>query len=265
MQFWYQRIKQKKYFLGMLIGLIIVIAHLVAVYLTTSSQLNGNEYLFTPYTQWIDFNTGPWTVGLLLGLPLLSALSLSQIVSDDLRNGFFWNILNKQSLLKYLTFEQGLSFIGGALTIVVPLLVDLGGLWCLLPKIKPDLIMNANRSYLPQLTYFYQWYYQHPLMLAFFYILLAGFTAGLFALLASTIALYTNNRFIPLGLGFVLTMILNVMNSAFPNLVFSPVLIIMGLSPVYLPRLTVVSAIYAGSLILLVIAHFIGGYRRASL
>lgn len=87
-QYWYARIKQLHYFWGMLIGVSLVLAHLATILPRLVAHLDGNQYLFTPYTQWISFNTNPWTIALFLSLPLLSTLSVAQIIGEDARSGF---------------------------------------------------------------------------------------------------------------------------------------------------------------------------------
>ena len=77
------------------------------------------------------------------------------------------------------------------------------------------------------------------------------------------IALYTNNKFVSLGSGFVITMIFNVLSSAIPKTVFSPVLISIGLSPVYLPDLWTVLITYCVMLCIFIILGFYGGRKRA--
>lgn len=72
--YWYLRIKQWHYFWGVLIGIALVFIHLLVTLPPLVHYLDGNQYLFTPYTQWISFNTNAWTIALFLGMPLLSAL-----------------------------------------------------------------------------------------------------------------------------------------------------------------------------------------------
>lgn len=138
-------------------------------------------------------------------------------------------------LKHYLLTNLGVSFIGGALTIVVPLLIDFIGVWCFLPHITPNPILNANMPLLPDTTYFASLYYTNPLALVGFYILLAGAVAGMFGLLSAVVSLFVDNRFIALGLGFTLTMMLNVLSNAMPHVAFSPVLLCIGCSPAYIP------------------------------
>lgn len=234
-QYWYARIKQLHYFGGMLIGVGLVLAHLVTTLPQLIAHLDGNQYLFTPYTQWISFNTDPWTIALFLSLPLLSTLSAAQIIGEDARSGFIAHIGQYRRLRHYLLANLGVSFIGGALTIVVPLIVDFIGMWCFLPNITPDPLLNANMPLLPDTTYFASLYYTHPLTLVVIYVLLAGAVAGLFGLLSAVVSLFVDNRFVALGFGFTLTMMLNVLTNAMPRVVFSPVLLCIGRSPAYIP------------------------------
>ncbi|MGA3322781.1 Hsp70 family protein, partial [Lactiplantibacillus pentosus] len=68
-----------------------------------------------------------WTIALFLGMPLLSALSTSQLIGEDVRTGFYQHILQHKKQSNYLIKSLLISFIGGALTIVIPLLIDFYG------------------------------------------------------------------------------------------------------------------------------------------
>lgn len=261
--YWYLRIKQWHYFWGVLIGIALVFIHLLVTLPPLVHYLDGNQYLFTPYTQWISFNTNAWTIALFLGMPLLSALSTSQLIGEDVRTGFYQHILQHKKQSNYLIKSLLISFIGGALTIVIPLLIDFYGMWFFLPSIDPDVILNSNLPLVPATSYFSQLYYTNPNLLVSFYIGLAGLSAGIYAIFSSMIALYTNNKFVSLGSGFVITMIFNVLSSAIPKTVFSPVLISIGLSPVYLPDLWTVLITYCVMLCIFIILGFYGGRKRA--
>lgn len=261
-QYWYARIKQLHYFLGLLIGVGLVLAHLAMTLPQLSAHLDGNQYLFTPYTQWISFNTDPWTIALFLSLPLLSTLSAAQIIGEDARSGFIAHIVQYRRLKHYLLTNLGVSFIGGALTIIVPLLIDFIGMWCFLPHIKPDQILNANMSLLPDTTYFASLYYTHPLALVGFYVLLAGAVAGMFGLLGAVVSLFVDNRFIGLGFGFTLTMMLNVLSNALPHMAFSPVLLCIGCSPAYIPTFSATIAGFVVAIGGLSMLGSIAGRRR---
>lgn len=264
MKYLITRIAQGRYFLGLIIGVGIVLAHLLYTIPDLLHHIDGNQYLFTPYTQWISFNTGPWTIGLFLSLPLLSALSTSQIVGEDIRSGFFFNILRTQSLNKYLFTTLAASFIGGAFTTMLPLLIDFFGVWSFLPSIIPNHILNANMPFTSDFTFFHQCYYNSPQLLVVFYVLLPGAISGLYALFSSILALYTDNLFITLGTGFTLTMILNVLATIAPSTIFSPVLISIGRSPLFLPNITTVLVAYCTALLFLIALGIYGGHRRAN-
>ncbi|WP_155828528.1 hypothetical protein [Schleiferilactobacillus shenzhenensis] len=245
--------------------MMIITAHLTSVILNRAPQIDGITYWFTPYTQWISFNTDSWTIGFFLAMPILSVLSTSQILGEDVQSGFLMHILKRESLKKYLTINLLGSFTGGAVTVVVPLALDFLGVWSFFPSITPDRILNANMPLLPDFTYFHGWYYTHPFWLVAFYVVLAGAIAGLYALFSAVLALFFDNRFVSLGTAFMVTMILNVFATIAPRSVFSPVLISIGLSPLYIPPLVDTVIGYVAVLVGLVVLGIGGGIRRASM
>lgn len=264
LRYWNIRINKNKNFWGLEIGLLIVLIHVGTVYLRVNPYLDGDQFVFTPYTQWLTFNTDPWTIGYYLGLPLLCGLSASQLVGQDLQSGFFEQTVPHFGIKRYLFQTQLISFFSGALTASIPLIIDFLTLWCLLPVIQPDRIMNTNLPLLPATSFFANLYYSAPLQLVVIYISLAALIGGAYALFSTMLAWYSTNLFVRMGTGFLLTMLLNVLSGVFPERIYSPVLLIMGNSPTFLLPFRKFMLAIALVFVLIMVGNYVGGYRHES-
>lgn len=263
MSFYLLRLKNYRYFIGLAIGISIVILHAVLTLQPLMHLIDGDQFWFTPYTEWISFNVNGWTILFYLSIPLLSSLSAAQLMIDDLQSGFLWQIINRMNYIKYIGTIQIISFLSGAITILIPLALDYFIFWCFTPNLKANFVLNANHPLLGQTTFFANYYYTQPFKLVIFYLLFSAVLGGLYALFSSTLASCINNRFVSLATGFVLTMILNVLSAAFPHISLpSPVLIAIGSSPVYLPGIVPTIFVIATVLLLLIVIHTVGVNKR---
>ncbi len=251
-RYWRVRLSGYQYLMGLAVGCVIALGHLVSTIPGLLSMIDGNEYLFTPYTQWLAARTDAWTVAFYFCLPLICALGAGQTVGEDVRSGFLWQIVPMLSRRKYVTQSIVSSFIGGAITAMVPLVLDFAVLSCFLPNITPDAVMNAELGMTSAFTFLTPVFFSHPLLWVGFYVGFVGVIGGEYAMLASTVALFRKDRFSPLGMGFMGTMVLSVMNATLIPVAISPVLFSMGVSPVYLPPLMVIVGVLVVCLVVLV-------------
>lgn len=254
-------ISKLKYFAGLWIGLVFILIHLFTSYSDLNGQVTGNQYFFTPFTEWIGFNTNAWTILYYAALPLLCALTFNLMSSDDLKSGFLWHVITKTGLQRYLSKQYCVTVIGGFITAALPLLLDFLGLAVFLPIIKPDVILNSNLFVSPSTTYFSQLFYQHPFQLMLIYCLLAGLLGSCYAVLALTVAIWTNKQFPAIATGFILTLCCNVLAASFPKMFFSPILIVIGVSPIIIPSFYWLVGLLLTTLIVTFIRHYLGGQR----
>lgn len=264
MSFWLQRLKSHRYLSGTVIGCVIVIVHLVTVALIALPQLNGYENFFTPYTQWLSFQTTGISITYFLGMPILVSLSGAQIVNEDLNSGFFWQAIRVGKPWYYSFFTQLIAIISGAMTVMIPLILDWLILWFLLPSIQPNVFLNYGNSILPNLSFFYDMFYTHPFGLVVIYTLIAGIVGGGFALLTSTLAVYINNKFTTLSLGFIISMLLSIVSAIFGSnkYIQSPVFLAMEFSQKQVPPVIFAVVVTLIIFIILSVAHYLGVKKR---
>lgn len=257
--FWVERLKNYRYLLGLMIGCIIVIAHLLSILPVILPQLNGYENFFTPYTKWLSFDTSGVSFVYFMSIPLLCSLSGAQIVNEDIQSGFFWNGIRTAGVGRYAFYTQLVAIISGAVTVVVPLALDWIVLWCFLPNIKPNLFLNYGNNILPRFNFFPDLFYTHPLVLTVIYVCIAGVVGGGYALLTSTIALYINNKFTTLSFGFILSMALSVFSAQVSTkYIQSPVLLAMEFSQKQVPPVIWAITMTFVTFLILSIVHYLG-------
>ncbi|CAH0417750.1 hypothetical protein [Periweissella ghanensis] len=263
MTFWLARINNYRYRLGLLIGCVIVTIHLVTILPVILPQINGRTTFFTPYTQWLSMNLTGLGVFYFMAIPILASLSSAQIISDDLRSGFFWQINRHKKIWQYALTTQLIAAISGALTVMLPLALDFIVLWCVLPNITPNIFLNYGNSIFPGLTFFADLYYTHPALLVMIYLLISGVVGAGFAVFSSLVAVYINNRFATLSAGFVISMMLTILAVQSSNpMLQSPVLLASEIGLKAVPNfMPTVLATIIGFIIMAVI-HYLGVKRR---
>jgi hypothetical protein len=232
-----RRLKSYNLYTGLLIGCIITAFQFISDYVILATQLNGNARIFTPYTLFIGYNLGPWTVFYYTLIPILASLSLNQLVYQDLKSGYIHYVVKKIGHRKYVFNSFLTTFIGGCLTTCLPLLLNFILYYCTLPNLKPDQILNANQMLTPDLTYLTGVYYSNPFVHVLFYVLLAGLVGGTFATGSLVLICLTRNIFTDFAGMFLLSLIADVLAANTQQAIFSPTLFAIPQCPVYLPTL----------------------------
>lgn len=238
MSFWLKRITNIKYFIGLIIGIFIAVLAGVTIILNYGSVADGVQTHITPYTYWISASQEISKLIFFFLIPILSSLSFAQILNTDIASGFFMQTVKRIGISKYNWHVQIGSIVSGALTVGIPLLLNFWVLWIWFPLLKPNLMLNKNMNFLDSYTYFSSLYYSHPFKLVVLYTFLAMLVGGLYSLISVAISCYTDNKFIPLVGGFIITLLLNVI-STMSSFVVSPVSISMEFSVATIPPLSI--------------------------
>ncbi|RVU71469.1 MULTISPECIES: hypothetical protein [Lactobacillus] len=230
-----KRMSQPKYYIGLWVGLIIAILHFGVKFFTIKQYLNGNQMLFTPYTQWIGYHTDSWTILFYLVIPIISCLGFNQAIYDDLKTGFITHLVKKLGFEKYIFINYFYVFLNGFFTVFLPLIINFLLFFCTLPNIIPDRILNSDNFISPSVTYFLDIYYKNPVSVILFYCFLAGIIGGICAITSVTLMGFIRNYFTDFAGPFLLTVIMDVIAAAFPFNFAAPTLFIIPMSPVVVP------------------------------
>lgn len=263
MTFWIKRITNLKYFIGIITGIVIAVISGISIILNYGSVADGVQTQVTPYTHWISLFPSSFKLIFFFLIPILSALSFAQIFNIDLSSGFFMQTVKRIGITKYNWYLQIGSIISGALTVGIPLMINFWVLWIWFPLLKPSLMLNKNMNLLDTETYFSSWYYSNPFKLVIMYTVLAMIVGGLYSLISVAISCYTDNKFLPLVGGFIVTLLLNVISSI-SEYVWSPVLISMELSVGRIPPLSLFICTLLISYVVTSILITLGVRKRAT-
>ena len=165
MAFIKQRFFHQRYFIGLLIGFFIILAHVYYVQLSDTQWLNGIQLGSIAINEWMNAGTDWRFINIFsFILPILCSLGPSLAITEDLQSGFT-NHLAQFSLNRYLVTNLSISFIGGILTGVIPSILDyIMALWFFPNKI-PNLVINYGEAVDAMTSYGYKLYYQNPIFI----------------------------------------------------------------------------------------------------
>lgn len=263
MQYWCTRLKKINYLFGFLIALLLIFIHIGVEMLPKIQYLDGISLINLPSTTWIgaDYN-GLYATLFYLLLPLYSALGANLVVFEDKEKGYFLRYIQKKSTLNYSISAFSISFISGFLISFIPLGINIIVAMGLFPNIQPDNILNSNLGVNASTTYFSSLFFSNNYLLIFIYMIMSGFMSALFSCISATVSLYTKNIYSAISSGFLTVLLLTILSYLFPSIIYSPVFILIELSPVYkLPAFSIVIFSYC-ILLFLCFYTFIRGVKK---
>ncbi|BDR55611.1 hypothetical protein [Xylocopilactobacillus apis] len=254
MKFIRLRFFHQRYQLGLLLGLIIIVIHICLGQIPDTEYLNGVRINHVAIFEWIGFDLNMVFPNFFyLVLPILCSLGPSLAITEDLKSGFA-SRMTQFSFRRYLIGNLGISFLWGAFTVIIPLLIDcLTALW-LFPNVTPNLIASYGLEIVPGLTYGAKLFYQQPFLLVLGYIILGGITGGIYALISVLSGIISRNLYLAASTPLILVTIVTLISNVFPKFIYSPTYIMMPSSQKSIPPLNIVCVIYS-----LIIVGLIGG------
>ncbi len=235
MAFIKQRFFHQRYFIGLLIGFFVILAHVYYVQLSDTQWLNGIQLGSIAINEWMNAGIDWMFINIFsFILPILCSLGPSLAITEDLQSGFT-NHLAQFSLNRYLVTNLSISFMGGMLTGVIPSILDyIMALWFFPNKI-PNLLINYGEAMDAMTSYGYKLYYQNPIFIVLISLSIIGVTGGIYSLLSILSGLIFKNRYFAMSSPFILTTILTLIADNFPDHFYSPVYIVFGRSVHDLP------------------------------
>ena len=182
-------------------------------------------------TQWIGFDTAStYSSVLYFSFPLLCAIGPSLGVVEDVRSEFSLRMLQARKA-HFAMNSLVISFLGGALTATIPLIVDYMFALLLFPNRVPNLLVNYNDTVLPAFTFLGGRYYTRPADIILLYIIVAGLWGGVYGLTSLLSGVLSKNLYVSMSAPFSLTVIITVVTNIIPNYVISPIYSMMPVSP----------------------------------
>ncbi|ARU60614.1 hypothetical protein CBW65_05600 [Tumebacillus avium] len=188
-------------------GTIIAGLHIVReVVPWISNDLPAASQL-TPFTKWIGMDAFSFESNLLyLLLPLLAAIVYADSYLLDEKSGFTKSIYTRVSKGKYLISKFLVTFLTGAMAVLVPLFIHLLVTAMLLPSMMPD--PASGTSPMIEGKMWLDFYYEHPYAYIFSYMLIDMLFAGALATFGLAVSVFVKKRFVVLLAPFLLYLFL---------------------------------------------------------
>ncbi|MCC2929941.1 hypothetical protein ACWH4V_19970 [Bacillus mojavensis] len=202
---------RKSFYISLLFGLFCAIAYFYAdeLFLTESLEKDGGV-AFTPYTKWMGIGGfSDYPALFLFLLPILATLPLADLFASDHRTGFTSFLFSRKKASSYFKHLLIINFAAGFFAGAIPLCINLYLSFMKLPNVPPDRVINNEMPLVTGYTFFPDLYYNHPLLHIFFYIMLTGLFAGIWATLALSIGMFFKNTFVVVLSSFAFEFILN--------------------------------------------------------
>lgn len=211
-----KRLQKKMIGASLLIGVVICMLQFYQV--INNYLLYGMDaariFSESPYTTWIGidpFNFSPILFFLLI--PIIASVPTATLLRQDINNRFIVQLKLRKSLKQVIWGYATIAFIAGFIVIAIPLLINFGSYFFILPNVKPDDMINSNLAIMNKNTLLVSLYYTHPFVHALLAIVFTSFWGGLFSLFTFTSSLFIKNKFVALCSGLMLQIILLLVNS----------------------------------------------------
>ncbi|WKB49919.1 hypothetical protein QYH60_13275 (plasmid) [Lactococcus lactis subsp. lactis] len=211
-----KRLQKKMIGASLLIGVVICMLQFYQV--INNYLLYGMDasriFSESPYTTWIGidpFNFSPSLFFLLI--PIIASVPTATLLRQDINNRFIVQLKLRKSLKQVIWSYAIVAFISGFIVIAVPLLINFGSYFFILPNVKPDDMINSNLTIMNKNTLLVSLYYTHPFFHALLAIIFASFWGGIFSLFTFASSLFIKNKFVALCSGLILQIILLLVNS----------------------------------------------------
>lgn len=208
--FFRERISKKNFYISLLIGCIISLYQI-------QESINPkfqNIFFDSPYTKWISidsFHISPQLFFLLISI--ISSIACSMILREDVDNGLFHKLKIKKKFSTIITGYFFTAFIIGFLIVLIPLILNFICYLTILPNLIPNPLINSNILVIKDNTLLFDLYYSHPEIHVIISILFTSLWGGLFSMFAMVNSLILKNKYLGLCSGFILQMILMLINT----------------------------------------------------
>lgn len=204
-------IKSKSFIISLMIGIgIAIVAAVFAIlseynmwhiweefWINKDGTMNRNPHISTStlFRAWIGGNfSSVFSSVFYYVLPLLASMSYSWSLCNEYKSGYIKHIVVKCGRLKYYLSKYIATFFIGAITIIVPLIINYIIVACFIPARMPDpgdvQYFAIYRDFL-----FSKLFYTTPLLFNIFFMLLDALFAGLWASFVMSLGIFKQNKF----------------------------------------------------------------------
>ena len=202
-------LRNKMFWIALLIGAILTVSQYFMFVLPNVQYLDiykdnpfGTLCPHTWYEKWIggELASSQSYIFFML-IPILSVLPHSLSLANDRSSGYTYNLFVRGNKKKYYISKYITTFISGGLVVVIPLLINIFLSICTLPSLIPD--PSTGTSMIMDNMMWAEFYFEHPNLYIFFYLLIIFAFAGCMAVLGLTIGTSVYNSFMITVMPFI--------------------------------------------------------------
>ncbi len=235
--------KNKLFLISVLIGMVLCIYSAVYVICSYYNDLadlkiiaekseciiNPMASSFSLYNKWIGQEWVSMASSLLfLLLPLTASLPYSWNYCIEKKSGYINNVFTRVNKSRYIKTKFLTTFLVGAISIFIPLLVNIIVVSSFIPAAKPNVYYDIYYN-MPISCVFSEMFYKTPLLYTVMKILLISSFGGSFSVLGQATGTIIKNRFIVVLFPFVFMLLFNYIVNVFSeNVELSPIQFLYG-------------------------------------
>lgn len=194
--------------------------------------INPDHGLITLFNKWIGQDYVAMATSLFyLLLPILAVLPYAWSYYSERKSGYMKQIITREHRSTYFVSKYIVTFISGAIVILIPMMLNFMLVSAFIPAASPDVNYQIYYS-MPVGSMGSELFYEHPYLFVLFRLLLAGLFAGLTAGCVIALSFFIRNRFAVLLIPFLLFLGINYFSGLLGNYIngieLSPIKFIHG-------------------------------------
>ena len=235
--------KNKLFLISVLIGIVLCVYSAVYVICSYYNDLEDLKIIaeqseciinpmassFSLYNKWIGQEWVSMASSLLfLLLPLTASLPYSWNYCIEKKSGYINNVFTRVNKGRYIKTKFLTTFLVGAISIFIPLLINIMIVSSFIPAAKPNVYYDIYYN-MPISCVFSEMFYKTPLLYTVMKVLLISSFGGSFAVLGQATGTIIKNKFIAVLFPFVFMLLFNYIVNVFSgNIELSPIQFLYG-------------------------------------
>ena len=253
----YRAFRSRGFYVALLLGTALAIGDIVLFHNAFRDTIDAKVVMQT----WIGTDYQFVTNSLFYALlPILAALPYAGTYYEDIKTGYLKNILLHTSRREYYMAKAFVVFVMAAITVMIPLLLDLMAVMTIYPLRMPERLEFLAAGIL-DVNLFSGLYETNGALYALAFILLDGLFAGLLALVSVCVAERVESMFSAIVIPFALYIMWSAVMMENNDGRFSVMEMLNPLQSVVFSRLQVVLMAVGGTLVI-IFWLFLKGRRK---
>lgn len=246
--------KNKMFAMSLLIGTVLCIYSAIYVIVAYYGDLENMRIMiensdclinpmteaFSFYNKWIgqEWISVASSLFFLL-LPLSASLPYSRSYCTEKKSGYINSIFIRVSRAKYIKIKFAVTFLVGALCVLIPLLINVMIVSSFIPAVRPDVFYDMYYN-MPVSCVLSVLFYKTPLLYTITKLIIISAYAGAFATLGQAVGTVIRNKFVVVLFPFIFMLLFNYVSNVFSSQTeLSPIQFLYGGGDVLLSHLIV--------------------------